>query len=1016
MKRIISAILIICLFAPYAVAANVEMDIDKNNQNIEDPFLFFDTYDDRLVDWPLVDTGYGYQTGKATNFNVNIVNYENDNNVLKLSTKPHQSKSATDENLTLLYCNMHIYDGSFIVENDFNLSEENSRIRFFIRGTASSEIENLAIVENGALYAGSSAASTGVRVSENEWHNIAVLTDLDTMRYEVLFDGQPVFNDKFSVLSRNMISNDTSSFRLEMITEPETDAYLLLDNFKIYRGSEILEDEYLEKFRPAPFFLEREEGAETQKLKGAVVYALDTPMFKLFSKNREIDKNNLNITPYLKNGKHMIPLRLTAEAFGQKVDYDGNVYIISDNKSIRLESDGKCFINDTFYKSVQLERQEDSFFVDAEELAELLEQKLQTTKNGLIILSETSKFYDEQNDSFAIDALGKLLTSSKHGPRLISQVSDEFFEEVRERIAKNEDPYKRAWEATLENANTALTKEYPMILNGYDGEGYNKYAFLAGNAIRDLAFVYRVTNDVKYAERARELLAERVNAPNPFNVYRSFLGGDWAMYNTLVPARSGVAVLYGYTFLYPYLDREMCDKVELWAGRLAAGAKYVQEDWLAHDCYDQQYWQNHMVLGEMLMIASAIINQDIDQMYWVTYNPDNPRNMTDLVTGCIIMGPEDEMCVSDPTLTSGAPQPERGEIYDRYRMKVGKGFHYANLTARGLLIDAEMLYQNGYDFYDYYGENGERLEYVFEYYGEYFVQETVDIKSGYYVGSPMNTTCAVFPIALSHYPYNTEIRRTCLDVRQLAQTDDEQVGWLSCLTHGAEVIEIKDSSMPEVRDVKINGRSLENFRRDKHTYNIPVFAHEAKGASLEFDTTANIIPLTSDDRWAPQSYLVFDKEDMNKREVYKFTLDILADTEIPQNASAVGCSADGASGMEEGNSPELTLDGDESTIWTFQGVGGKHWIQYKLDEPAELAFVTLQFTRGAERSYFFSIDISEDGKSYKEVFDSKSSGKTVNAEIFRFEPQMAQYVRIRCEGNTANEWNNIAEFKAYTLK
>ncbi len=1015
MKKIISMVLMLCLFSNYAFAAGADTEFYENDQVMENPYLFFDTYDDRLIDWPLVDTGYGYASGVETNFNINVVNYKDDNNVLKLSTKPHQAKNAADNNLALIYCVMHIYDGKFVVENDFNISDAESIIRFFIRGTASSEIENLAIIKDGVLYAGNDSTATSIKVSGNEWHNIAVITDVDTMRYELIFDGQSVFNDKFKVLSKAMLSNDTSSFRIEMMTEPEKDASLLLDNFKVYRGGELLDNEYLEQFRPEPFFLEYEPGLRMQKLQNAVIFALDTPMFKLFSKNREIDKSNLNIKPFVKNGKYMIPLRLISEALGYEVGYDGNVYITNEGKKIKLEENGNCYLNDAFYKSIELERLEGSFFVDANAIAELLGKKTQITKNNLIILSDSDSFFDENIEEFSVTALGNLLTSSKYGPRLISEVSDEFFDKVRERIAINEEPYKTAWDLTLENANTALTKEYPMILSGYDGAGYNSYAFAVGNAIRDLAFVYRVTGDTKYAERARELLSERVNAPNPFNVYRAFMDGEWANYNTLVPARSGVAVLYGYTFLYPYLDREFCDKVELWAGRLAEGAKYAQAEWIAHDCYEGQYWQNHMVLGEMLMIAAAIINQDIDLMYWVTSDPQNERKMPDLVTGCIIMGPDDELCISDPTLTSGAPEPEQGEIYDRYRMKVGKGFHYANLTARGLVVSAEMLYNNGYDFFDYYGKNGERLEYVFEYYGEYFVQESVDIKSGYYSGSPMNTSCAIWPIGLKHYPYNKEIRRTCLDVRQLAQTDGEQLGYLSSLTHGVDVIEITDNTTPDIKGIKINGKPLENFRPDKHTYNISVLANEAVGAKMDFDTDANIIPLTSDDRWSTQQYLVFDKDDMNKRSIYKFTLDVLADTEIPDNARMLSCSVDGASGAEEGNKPELTLDNNSDTVWTYSGVGGKHWIQYKLDEPAKIAFITMQFTRGSERNYFFSIDLSEDGKSWEQVFDSKSSGKTVNAERFRFEPRMAQYVRIRCEGNSANEWNNIAEFKAYAL-
>lgn len=114
-----------------------------------------------------------------------------------------------------------------------------------------------------------------------------------------------------------------------------------------------------------------------------------------------------------------------------------------------------------------------------------------------------------------------------------------------------------------------------------------------------------------------------------------------------------------------------------------------------------------------------------------------------------------------------------------------------------------------------------------------------------------------------------------------------------------------------------------------------------------------------------------------------------------------------ASGYEAGtsNTPEQTLDYNFDTRWSAFGMG--EWLLYDLQEIKEISAVNIAFYRGSVRFSNFSIEISEDGNNFTEVYTGRSSGTTNETEAYNFSAHKARYVKVVGYGNSENLWNSI---------
>ena len=113
--------------------------------------------------------------------------------------------------------------------------------------------------------------------------------------------------------------------------------------------------------------------------------------------------------------------------------------------------------------------------------------------------------------------------------------------------------------------------------------------------------------------------------------------------------------------------------------------------------------------------------------------------------------------------------------------------------------------------------------------------------------------------------------------------------------------------------------------------------------------------------------------------------------------------------VERDELAEDAADGDLSTYFASQGTGIE--LAMDLGRVLPVKGMDIVWYRSNGRKAIFKIDVSVDGKNWKQVFDGKSSGDTPQdkPEFFGFDQINVRYVRITSNGNTQNNWNSICE-------
>jgi hypothetical protein len=131
---------------------------------------------------------------------------------------------------------------------------------------------------------------------------------------------------------------------------------------------------------------------------------------------------------------------------------------------------------------------------------------------------------------------------------------------------------------------------------------------------------------------------------------------------------------------------------------------------------------------------------------------------------------------------------------------------------------------------------------------------------------------------------------------------------------------------------------------------------------------------------------------------------VLAQTKLPVQSVT-------ASGFQEPNEPANTLDGSLGTRWSSEGDG--EWIQYDFGTPQTISQVFIAWYRGDLRTADFTIQVSMNAATWTDVFNGRSSGRTLGLQPYNIADVPARYVRIVGFGNTENDWNSITEVEIH---
>src|SRR6266571_1395489 len=114
-----------------------------------------------------------------------------------------------------------------------------------------------------------------------------------------------------------------------------------------------------------------------------------------------------------------------------------------------------------------------------------------------------------------------------------------------------------------------------------------------------------------------------------------------------------------------------------------------------------------------------------------------------------------------------------------------------------------------------------------------------------------------------------------------------------------------------------------------------------------------------------------------------------------------------ASGYQDPNVPQNTLDNNLATRWSANGDG--QWIRYDLGAVMAVGAVDIAWYQGTAWASAFEIQVSLDTLTWTPVFSGQSSGQTLQPERYDFSTVTGRYIRIVGHG----QWNSITEVAIY---
>lgn len=500
-----------------------------------------------------------------------------------------------------------------VLEADFRIDKpgaENKRI-FRMRDTNMAWSESFVIGANGEVTLYNNQMVSKLEVGK--WTNLAICYDFRRRTFDFYVNKELVAskvsmqNQNFGTLGSMRITIDASSSAGD----------LLIDNMKIYESGEPVDiegagdegsqdvSELKTKF-PS-------DSVDEEKLQNTVALSQYTDY--IFIKDH---KEKLEAKPYVKNDRTLVPVRAVSEAFDVDVEWnqDTQEVTVGDNTKLKIGSNVMTVNGNDIELDVAPEIAGDGYtFLPLRALAEnVLGQKVfydDTSK--LIVISPQDFAYAEDAET-----LSSYLSFDRYSASEYKQLYDESgIAGVHPRILANQsdfdraaqlyntDKYMKDWiDAQIAEAS-ALLDEAPCDYYIPDGLRLLETSRTVLKRMLTLGFVYRITGDKKYAERAwteMEHVGKYV---------------DWNPKHFLDVGEMTAACAIGYDWCYDALTEEQRAYIEDKIVKFGfnAGASFYAGGPTGTDFTTARMNWNVVCNGGLMMGAMAIADAQPDKAF-----------------------------------------------------------------------------------------------------------------------------------------------------------------------------------------------------------------------------------------------------------------------------------------------------------------------------------------------------------------------------------------------------------------
>lgn len=118
-----------------------------------------------------------------------------------------------------------------------------------------------------------------------------------------------------------------------------------------------------------------------------------------------------------------------------------------------------------------------------------------------------------------------------------------------------------------------------------------------------------------------------------------------------------------------------------------------------------------------------------------------------------------------------------------------------------------------------------------------------------------------------------------------------------------------------------------------------------------------------------------------------------------------GIKSISASGALKSHPPKNAIDGNQNTRWSVSGIDS--WVQVDFGEKRNICEIDISWYKGDQRIYSFVVEVSNDGKNFKEIQSIRSSGTTNDFENYELKDSEIRYLKIIVTKNTENNLASI---------
>lgn len=216
------------------------------------------------------------------------------------------------------------------------------------------------------------------------------------------------------------------------------------------------------------------------------------------------------------------------------------------------------------------------------------------------------------------------------------------------------------------------------------------------------------------------------------------------------------------------------------------------------------------------------------------------------------------------------------------------------------------------------------------------------------------------------------------------------------------------TQVPYANAIYIDGKLIHNFSSGRNAYTVKLENESDPIGQISVDCGAYTLEALQTASKAGESAVYKISQPDGKYRKLTISFEKLGTLDsVDGRKRLVPAELFASANPEPHNSDKNANDGDLNTNWA---ANGEQTLTYDFARNVKIGAFALSTMRADTRSYKFDIEISNDGKTWQNIYSGATTPGTQGYEVFEIPAVEASYIRYAGKGNNENSWNSIKEF------